>query len=58
MVARTEKSDMEAAPVGMEAAQPPAAGRDQQLRATSLSSAAARASSAAAMVAWRGTGRG
>ncbi|KAH0773727.1 hypothetical protein KY290_010864 [Solanum tuberosum] len=51
MVARTEKSDMEAAPAGMEAARPPAAGRDQQLRATSLSSAAARASSAAAMVA-------
>ncbi|KAH0636417.1 hypothetical protein KY285_036185 [Solanum tuberosum] len=31
MVARTEKIDMEAAPVGMEAARPPAAGRDLPL---------------------------
>ncbi|KAG5578770.1 hypothetical protein H5410_049397 [Solanum commersonii] len=38
MVARTEKTDMEAAPVGMEATRPPA-GRDvplPQLRATVL----------------------
>ncbi|KAG5595856.1 hypothetical protein H5410_037088 [Solanum commersonii] len=58
MVTRTEKSDMEAAPIGMEAARPPAVGRDQQLRATFLSFAAARASSAVAMVAWRGAGQG
>ncbi|KAH0682457.1 hypothetical protein KY290_021026 [Solanum tuberosum] len=57
---------MEAAPIGMEAtligmetARPPAAERDQQLRATFLYlCSCARPSSAAAMVAWRGAGRG
>ncbi|KAH0761736.1 hypothetical protein KY290_017809 [Solanum tuberosum] len=43
----------------MEAARPPAAGCDQQLRATFLYlCSCARPSFAAAMVAWRGAGRG